>query len=229
MVYDRGYNIPDDEIWLLKISSEESENELRENIEYFYEKYFNDAMEKDSRVKKIKPKNYIRSLLSKLYKNNDGDQIYVYFAEVPDNVKQLGNDIIQLFSQYITKYNLQRAIIISELNVSASSQNTIRGLGKNIQVFIDDKIVNELIYNPVRHKSVVPHRLLSKEEEQRILEEFGVRKNNLQSIKSSDPIAKYYDFPDGSIIELKRYDRQLLLNQNTLNYRVVIRSDKIDS
>jgi len=226
MLFDRGYIIPPEEKWFLEISNEEDDELLEKNINKFYS-FYTKLSKKTS--KNISPKNIIRSLLSNYYKSPKGEDIYVYFAETPDKAKQLSNDIVQLFSQKLTDYNIDRAIIISELNVSSASQNQIKMLGRDIQIFIDDQYYNELVYNPTRHTSVIKHVLLSKEKEQKILTEFGIKKGNLQAIKSTDPIVKYYNFPEGSVIELHRYDKQNIINKHTINYRVVIKGEKIES
>lgn len=66
--------------------------------------------------------------------------------------------------------------------------------------------------NILEHGLVPEHRLLSKDEEEDVLEELGIQRENLPKILKSDPVIKelekvHGDINVGRILEIKRKSR----------------------
>ncbi len=64
-------------------------------------------------------------------------------------------------------------------------------------------------FNVLEHEYVPEHYLVPKEEEEKILKELNVKKENLPKIKKSDPVLrilerKYGHIPVGSLIKIVR-------------------------
>ena len=80
-------------------------------------------------------------------------------------------------------------------------------------------------FNVLEHELVPEHYLVPKEEEEKILKELGVKKENLPRIKKSDAVLrvlerKYGHIPVGSLIKIVR--KSPTAGRITV-YRVVVR------
>jgi len=67
--------------------------------------------------------------------------------------------------------------------------------------------INQLLFNPTKHKLVPEHRKLSTTEINEIMEKYLI-KNKLQMpiIMHNDVIAKWIGLKQGDIVEIKRYN-----------------------
>ncbi|AGB05259.1 DNA-directed RNA polymerase, subunit H, RpoH/RPB5 [Aciduliprofundum sp. MAR08-339] len=80
-------------------------------------------------------------------------------------------------------------------------------------------------FNVLEHELVPEHYLVSEEEEEKILNELGVKKENLPKIKKSDAVLrvlerKYGHIPVGSLIKIVRKSPTA---GRVVVYRVVVR------
>jgi len=62
----------------------------------------------------------------------------------------------------------------------------------------------ELSFCVARHSLVPPHRLLPSQERKELLAHLGCKANSLPKLKESDPVARYYRFPPGSVVRIDR-------------------------
>lgn len=83
---------------------------------------------------------------------------------------------------------------------------------------------HELYRNRTHHKLYVPHRGLTEAEKQAVLTKYRCKEHNTPSLLRSDPIARYFDFNLGQMVEIQtKYGGTL---EPTRSYRIVVeRSD----
>ena len=64
-----------------------------------------------------------------------------------------------------------------------------------------------LMYNPLKHSLVPPHRKLSLEEIQEMMNKYLIKqKSQIPYILKSDPISKWIGLKTGDIVEIERYN-----------------------
>lgn len=67
--------------------------------------------------------------------------------------------------------------------------------------------INQLLFNPLKHKLVPPHRKLSNDESNEILEKYRIKSKLLMPmIMHDDVIAKWLGLKQGEIVEIIRYN-----------------------
>ena len=92
---------------------------------------------------------------------------------------------------------------------------------KNQSYEIELKHFFQLYVNVSRHRLVPPHRLLVPSEEAELLRVFCCSKEKIPSILVTDPVVRYYNFPIGSLIEIRRpalYYRRVISALAKSNY-----------
>jgi DNA-directed RNA polymerase subunit H (RpoH/RPB5) len=62
----------------------------------------------------------------------------------------------------------------------------------------------ELAFCLARHTLVPPHQLLSGQERKELLAHLGCKASALPKLKESDPVARYFRFPTGSVVRIDR-------------------------
>jgi DNA-directed RNA polymerase subunit H (RpoH/RPB5) len=185
MIRDRGYDVTE-ELGLLEVSERD-----------FYQHYGTHAEQNGVSL---------RSLMSRLYeKPGQEDKVLVFYVEPPSG-KQIGIDTIKDLISLLRHYQCNNGIIIGEAPPSTQALEELRKVPLlHVQIFND----NELMYNPTKHYLVPKHRALSEEEAKVFLEENKLYITRMPSLlvntgKMVDPIAKWYDFRPGQIIEITR-------------------------
>lgn len=114
----------------------------------------------------------------------------------------------------IKKYNNKKNIIIVFNNDTALSTALISSLNKYDKIFQKNKegmiqyfYLNQLLYNPTKHKLVPPHRKLSTIEADEIMEKYLIKsKLQMPYIMHNDVIAKWIGLKQGDLVEIKRYN-----------------------
>ena len=72
--------------------------------------------------------------------------------------------------------------------------------GLHVEIFRKD----ELSFNVTKHRLVPPHRLLSAAERRQVLASLGCKPSALPKLRASDPVARYYGWPAGSVVRIDR-------------------------
>jgi DNA-directed RNA polymerase I, II, and III subunit RPABC1 len=150
--------------------------------------------------------NTLKSTLNALYINNEGELIYVYYADTIQNSKQFGVsqilEILVKIDEYKNQgYNINNIIIITELPLSSGATSELEKMpAYNIEVFLN----SELAYDPTEHYLVPNHRIMSKDEARQFLRKNKLKFNQLPLISKRDPIARYYGARVGQIMEISR-------------------------
>lgn len=206
MVEDRGYIVPDEEIKLLDGS-----------LQYFisYLALMNSKGEFTA-----------RGSLTKIYKNQDGESMLVYYGNL-EKGKQISIDEVRKYENMIDHFrglpeeNLVEAILIVDHPMSSSANshiNTSINLKIKNQIFQD----SELCYNPTYHVLVPTHIKLTEQEKQEKIKELMVDTNKIPLMLPTDPIARYYGWTTGDMILITRIDMGVsILAPKSINYRII--------
>ena len=75
--------------------------------------------------------------------------------------------------------------------------------------------------NIVEHVLVPTHIVLSKEETDNVLQAYRAKKRDMMIIRTTDPVAKYYNMKPGDIVKIIR--PSVMTVENTA-YRLVVKS-----
>jgi len=160
-----------------------------------------ESSEKDN---KLAPFFFIDSL-SIIFTKND-EKVLVYFYILDTKIKK--TDMEHVNALMIKKECSSVILIIKEKVTSRVS--SILDLIDKSQVFYE----KELCYNPINHVLAPKYKILSKEEIDELLESYHITLKNLPGIFKNQPVPKYYNLQEGSVIEIHRSD-------NSLYYRTV--------
>jgi DNA-directed RNA polymerase subunit H (RpoH/RPB5) len=145
-------------------------------------------------------------------------RLLVYFHPLDSKLCQNDMSYIQ---KLMTQKEAKCLVIVANSKATPKVANVLGILGHNAQLFEEDTLVS----NPTKHQLVPEHTRLTGEEKDRVLEAYGtlpdkqVHSKLFPGLESTDPIAKYYNFKIGDLIQVKRprvdgfYD---------LYYRVVV-------
>lgn len=95
---------------------------------------------------------------------------------------------------------LRDVVLVSKLSPTPAARDELASAG--VQHFC----YYQLLIDITEHALVPPHRMLTKDETAALLTKLGVTLHKLPKMLHSDPIARFYNFPRGSVIEITRND-----------------------
>ena len=109
-------------------------------------------------------------------------------------------------------------IIIIKEQPNDTLINLVKHIWENDGVFIIIHDINNLLFNPLKHVLVPPHRILSEEEVKVIKEQYNIRENSeFNEISRFDPAAKAIGIRPGEVCEIIRSSKTAL---RSVNYRL---------
>lgn len=109
-------------------------------------------------------------------------------------------------------------IIIIKEKPNDTLINLVKHIWENDGVFIIVYDINNLLFNPLKHILVPPHRILSQEEVDVIKEQYNIRENSeFNEISRFDPAAKAIGIRPGEVCEIIRSSKTAL---KSVNYRL---------
>ncbi len=136
---------------------------------------------------------------------NDSSQLIIFFSQVAKlNVATLKEYIKELENNGIT-----HTIIIYNDKVTASVNKVIANV-YHLQIELFK--AKTLIFNITRHNLYNPHIRLNGQEKQQFVKKYGIQ---IPHILRSDPICRYFNFKEGSILKIKR-------KNDNIAYRIVV-------
>ena len=148
--------------------------------------------------------------------NNNPYDIYVYF-QLDD--KSFGkNDLKKLVSSVFELNNNTTTLIIIVLKdkpVNTVMEEYTNQIYNNTELFER----KHLLFNITKHYLVPKHILLTKEEGEKVLEDWNCKFSQLPQMQYNDPQAKYYGMKRGDICKIIRYDQR---NGESFSYRAVV-------
>ena len=108
----------------------------------------------------------------------------------------------------INEQHINHCIIIYNNNITSSAKRVINNfIDATFELFTQ----NELQFNLTKHCLYSPHELLSETEQEKFIAKMG---QDIPILNKMDPVARFYNFPRGSIIKVTRRD-------NSVSYRIV--------
>lgn len=128
-------------------------------------------------------------------------KIYVHFHNDIKNFSK--SDLKSIIQKVITQYNDQDVnliLLLREKENSAVSKELTKEAYKNVEIFLK----KNMLFNITHHVLVPKHILLTKDEEQELLEKYNTTKGKLPKISKLDPIAKYYGMKSDQICKIIR-------------------------
>ena len=127
--------------------------------------------------------------------------IYIHFHNEPKSIAK--SDLKNLVSSLVQKYedeNIKIIILLKEKGNGSILKELFKEEYKNVEIFMN----KNLIFNITHHEYVPKHTILSKEEENEVLQKYNLTKNKLPKILKSDPVARYYGMKNDQICKILR-------------------------
>ncbi len=118
--------------------------------------------------------------------------------------------------EFISKHDADYKILIVH-DINQKSENTIQSYETQSEVFR----INELMVNIVDHVLVPKHIVLTKEESDLVLEAYRAKKRDMMLIRTTDPVARYYNMKHGEIVKIIRPS---VMTCEAPAYRLVVKS-----
>ena len=162
---------------------------------------------KDVLTEMLTDRGYIildNSVDDKLIAQDSESKLIVLISQV----KKLNINIIKEYIKLIELQKIPKCIIVYIDQITASAKKVIQHL-KHITIEVFD--IEELQYNPTKHRYVPEHIKIEGEEFEYINEKYGKK---LPILLTSDKISRYYNFKKGDIIKIIR-------DKDIIAYRMV--------
>lgn len=158
-------------------------------------------------------------ILKAIHNNDPSRTLYIYW---PLSGK-ISIETVREYLQQITTEKQNAILVIRQrdgkkFGLTPCANTCLENARGHFSIFE----LNEIYINITRHKCYQPHRLLSQEEWHTVQKKYMINPDRMPVIFHNDPIAKYYGFPIGSVIEITRnYGGTLLQNKY---YRKVVKN-----
>jgi DNA-directed RNA polymerase I, II, and III subunit RPABC1 len=145
---------------------------------------------------------------------NKDKKYYVYFHVD----KAFGkNDMKSIVQKIINQYNddnMGIIILLKDKESTSIMKEKSKVLYKNVEFFEQQKMT----FNITKHIFVPKHIILSREEEEEVLEKYQATKSKFPKISITDPVAKYYAMKPDQMIKILRNDPEVGVS---ISYRIV--------
>jgi DNA-directed RNA polymerase subunit H (RpoH/RPB5) len=192
---------------------------------------------KTNLIKMLTNRGFIESenqqkIIDKIIKDDNDDQEYVIQLDKESNynteikkkriyVKIFDYKITSInknspIGEFISKYNDEYKILIVQ-DINQKSENMIESYETQSEVF---KIIN-LMINIVDHTLVPQHIVLTKEQSDEVLQAYRAKKRDMMLIRTTDPVAKYYNMKPNEIVKIIRAS---VMTCEAPVYRLVVKS-----
>lgn len=165
---------------------------------------------------------YFQGKISKLTTQiTKPEPLMVWYIETTEKDVPIA-DIRQFFA-FITDERGQtpvfkHSIIISDQKLGSDA---IKNINEMPAFRIEHFRFDQLSYNPLEHFLAVQHVRLSKQETKAFYAaNHYIVPSQLPTLLSTDPVARYYDFQPGDLIEIHRYLPE------SISYRIVVRGPR---
>ncbi len=126
---------------------------------------------------------------------------YINFHNEPKSITK--NDMKTLLNNLIKDYEddeIKLIILLKEKGNGSILKELNKEIYKNVEIFMN----KNMMFNITHHEYVPKHIILSKEEEEEVLDKYNTSKNKLPKILKSDPVAKYYGMKHDQICKIIR-------------------------
>ena len=133
--------------------------------------------------------------------NNEKGKVYVYFHNENKTIPKV--DLKNLLNKLIETYNdeeIKLIVLLKEKGNGSIFKEITKEAYKNVEIFMN----KNMIFNITQHHFVPKHIILSKEEEDEVLDKYSTTKNKLPKIFKNDPVAKYYGMKSNQVCKIIR-------------------------
>jgi len=156
-----------------------------------------------------------RSTLNFISVNVD-KPVVIHFGED----ERIGKKTFEALLDQYERENIFHVILILPQMPSPAVMSMSQSISKFIIEFFS---MDELKFNKTKHSWVPKHRILSKDEQERVLNNLKLEPNDLPKILKSDVIARYFGAKQGEIVEIIRKSKTA---GESIYYRIVIDRQK---
>ena len=128
-------------------------------------------------------------------------KIYIYFHN--ENKTLSKTELKNLLNKLIENYedeNIKLIILLKEKGNGSIFKEITKDIYKNVEIFMN----KNMIYNITHHEFVPKHIILSKDEQEELLEKYSSTLNKLPKILRTDPVAKYYGMKQNQVCKIIR-------------------------
>jgi DNA-directed RNA polymerase I, II, and III subunit RPABC1 len=142
---------------------------------------------------------------------NNGEFYHLIFQHKRTNKKiyvvwiseKVGNIVIKKILDTMRGLKISDCILIHENKITAYASATIKML-KNQGIFFEIFAIEFLIIDITEHKMVPEHSVCSKEEKEKLLEQYSATEDKLPKISINDPQVRYLGAKRKQLIKITR-------------------------
>jgi len=180
MVKNRGYDIKEEE-WVLDDSLKATK--FKKNLLKKYDKHYP-----------------IHRLLFSEYDKHNDKSLFVFYVSLEKNSKQIKKESLEPFIKKLTEEKVKKVgLLIINADLSPSAADTLDKITESCYQVIKEDL---LLFDLVSHHQVPQHILLNESEAEQFKIKNGLTNKSLSIIYQSDPVAMYYHFLPGQIVQL---------------------------
>ena len=128
-------------------------------------------------------------------------KVYIHFHNEQKGFSK--NDLKNIIQKITNDYedeNINLILILKDKENSAITKELTKEIYKNVEIFLK----KNLLFNITHHNYVPKHIILTKEQEEELLEKYNSTKSKLPKISKTDPVAKYYGMKPEQICKIIR-------------------------
>nr|AJA90785.1 DNA-directed RNA polymerase IV fifth largest subunit [Pinus canariensis] len=145
-------------------------------------------------------------------RTNSKDKIFVFFSVG----EKFGINELKGYVHRMSIQDVHRAIIVVQNRITPQAKKGVKEIAKSFLIEIFEE--TDLLMNVKEHALVPEHQILTLAEKNALLQQYGVKENQLPRMLETDPIARYYGLRRGKVVKLI-YDSDL--TGHYVTYRVV--------
>jgi len=128
-------------------------------------------------------------------------KVYIHFHNEQKGFSK--NDLKNIIQKITNDYedeNINLILILKDKENSAITKELTKEIYKNVEIFLK----KNLLFNITHHNYVPKHIILTKEQEEELLDKYNSTKSKLPKISKTDPVAKYYGMKPEQICKIIR-------------------------
>eukprot|EP01108_Squamamoeba_japonica_P007027 TRINITY_DN5842_c0_g1_i1.p2 TRINITY_DN5842_c0_g1~~TRINITY_DN5842_c0_g1_i1.p2 ORF type:complete len:219 (-),score=71.24 TRINITY_DN5842_c0_g1_i1:58-672(-) len=157
----------------------------------------------------------MRASLTRLLRKRDdpSDRIFVFFPED----EKVGVGPIRDYCERMAQEQVARAIIVVQRGITPFAKQGLAEMSHRF--FIEQFLESELLVNITEHELVPQHVPLSTREKAQLLTRYKCKATQLPRIQVTDPVARYYGLPRGTVVKIIRKSET---SGRYVSYRLVV-------
>lgn len=129
--------------------------------------------------------------------------IQIFFVTPDKNGGKMGKNEVQGYQKILEKNQVQAGLLVLH-NIKLTSYATNEMDSYRPNYWMEAFPSSSLQVNKMHHRYVPHHRILSKQEQEALLQKYSVNVEQLQKVSHNDPISKYFAAQPGDVFEITR-------------------------